>query len=392
MHLVVYGYGVGQDQHDLHVHRCRRIPGDARIASGPSLVKPFLDLALLMTLRRVVREEKIDVVCAHNYEALLVALAAGKRPILYHAHNAMSDELPYYFQRKKLAERFGRWLDRTFPHRADCIVTPHRRLAGHLIVRGCDHTKVRIVPPPVDTNLFEPSVAGRETPPVLYAGNLDGYQNIDLLFAAMRTCAAACGSPAGGRDGRQSRFAGRGGDGHARIRFIAARAGPGLRLRRAARILVGYPIKLMNAMAAGKAIVACESAAYPLTHRYNGLIVPDNDARAFGNALLELMQNQKLRAELGKRARETVIKEYEPGRVAVMLDEILQELMPPRKSMRYASPCPAEKAGADSFRTVTRKKTRGFPIAPEQLGGSLNELASPLQEPLPRATSDRVHP
>lgn len=333
VHLVVYGYGVGQDQHDLHVHRCRRIPGDARIASGPSLVKPFLDLALLMTLRRVVREEKIDVVCAHNYEALLVALAAGKRPILYHAHNAMSDELPYYFQRKKLAERFGRWLDRTFPHRADCIVTPHRRLAGHLIVRGCDHTKVRIVPPPVDTNLFEPSVAGRETPPVLYAGNLDGYQNIDLLFAAMRHVRGSM---------REARLVVATGDkadlqgaevmvmrGFDSLQRVLAQDS----VFAAPRVSwSGYPIKLMNAMAAGKAIVACESAAYPLTHRYNGLIVPDNDARAFGNALLELMQNQKLRAELGKRARETVIKEYEPGRVAVMLDEILQELMHPGKA------------------------------------------------------------
>jgi hypothetical protein len=37
----------------------------------------------------------------------------------------------------------------------------------------------------------------------------------------------------------------------------------------------GYPIKLLNAMAAGKAIVACASAAYPLTHERDGLVVPD---------------------------------------------------------------------------------------------------------------------
>jgi len=335
MHLVVYGYGIGRDTSELKVHRSICPPGLRNTAAGPSLIKPWLDLAMVYTLRRVVRRHKIDVVFAHNYEALLVALAAGTRPIVYHAHNAMSDELPYYFikQLQGIAGSFGRWLDRHFPRRADRIVAPHQRLAGHLIVRGCDHRKTSIVPPPIEAELFMTCVIEKEMPPVLYAGNLDMYQNLGLLFAAMRHVRKA----------------------EPEARLIIATADQDTHLDDAEtmhtpnfdalkKVLAkdcvfalprvswsGYPIKLLNAMAAGNAIVACRSAAYPLTHEHNGLIVPDNDENAFAEALLQLMRNPRLRAELGRNARETIVTQHDPAHVAEQLENIALQLVKPEQ-------------------------------------------------------------
>ena len=76
VHLVVYGYGAGEDDGTLPVHRCRSIPGMRRTLAGPSWGKPLADAALVATLRRVIREQSIDIVHAHNYEGLIVALAA----------------------------------------------------------------------------------------------------------------------------------------------------------------------------------------------------------------------------------------------------------------------------------------------------------------------------
>lgn len=328
VHLVVYGHGLGKDTTGLPIHRCRRIPGDTHTDAGPFLAKPVLDAALVFTLRRVAREARIDLVCAHNYEALLVALAAGVRPILYHAHNAMSDELPYYFRWKSLSAWAGRWLDRSFPRRADRVVVPHRRLAGHLIVRGCPYDKVAIVPPPVDAERFEAVTPTRETPPILYTGNLDAYQNIGLLIEAMglvrkvkpearlvvATAQQVClpGAeivPTPGFDSLKKLLA-------QDSVFAVPRVS-----------WSGYPIKLLNAMAAGKAIVACQSAAYPITHEENGLIVPDNDAQAFSEALLRLMNDHRLRAELGARARETALNEYRPSHVAELLEQVAMEVV-----------------------------------------------------------------
>ncbi len=328
VHLVVYGSGAGVETSGLPVHRCMRLPGDQRTLAGPSLTKPFLDLALVFTLRRVVRQHHIDVVCAHNYEGLLVALLVGKRPIVYYAHNAMSDELPYFFRHKALAAQVGRWLDRTFPRRADRVVVPHRRLAGHLIVRGCDHTKVMVVPPPIDASLFHPSEAHREIPPVLYTGNLDAYQNLELLFAAMKRVRKEL------PDARLRVATAE------QVSFPDAEVVPIPGFDSLQRVLAedsvlavprvswsGYPIKLLNAMAAGKAIVACQSAAYPLTHDFNGLIVPDNDVEAFAQALLRLLRDHRLRANLGNSARATTLLHHRPEAVAMQFEAIAESLL-----------------------------------------------------------------
>jgi glycosyltransferase involved in cell wall biosynthesis len=330
LHLVVYGHGLGSDDSGLTIHRGPHLPFGRRTAAGPSVHKPLLDLALVRTLRRVLREHPADAVCAHNYEALLVALAARARPIVYFAHNALSDELPYYFQQKELAAQVGRWIDRTFPRRADLVVAPHQRLAGHLAVRGCNPDKLVVIPPPMDAQLFLASEIGADMPPVLYAGNLDAYQNLGLLFDAMRLVR------------RQA----------PETRLQVATAQPAADLEEAEIIPVhdfaalvqvlaqdsvfavprvswsGYPIKLLNAMAAGKAIVACESAAYPITAGVNGLVVPDNDPPAFADALLQLLMTPNLRKNLGQRARQTILEHHAPATFAQAFEEAFLQLQP----------------------------------------------------------------
>ncbi len=327
VHLVVYGYGVGADHSGLRIHRAARVPFARKTSAGPSFAKPLQDLTLTARLRRVIRRHHIQVVCAHNYEALLASLVVGKRPLLYFAHNAMSDELPYYFRGAHWAGRLGRWLDRTFPRRADRVLVPHQRLAGHLIVRGCDHRNVALVPPPVDASRFTPCKTAPGVPPILYAGNLDAYQNLGLLFAAMEQV-------------RKVRPDARLMVATAEDVFLPeAELVPVRGFDALPRLLAqdsvyavprvswsGYPIKLLNAMAAGKAIVACHSAAYPLSHEHNGLIVPDHDVDAFAQALLRLMEDAKLRAELGRNARQTILDFHRPEQVGEQLESILVEL------------------------------------------------------------------
>ncbi|MBI2424597.1 MAG: glycosyltransferase family 4 protein [Candidatus Hydrogenedentes bacterium] len=331
--LVTYGYGVGRDRSGLKIHRCRRFPGDRKTAAGPSFAKPFLDLFLVGLLKRVFRQERMDIVYAHNYEALLVALLAGTRPIIYHAHNAMADELPYYFPIHALPQKIGSWLDHTFPRRAGAIVVPHRRLAGHLIVKGCDHTKVTIVPPPVNLKSFFPCTVETKIPPVLYTGNLDAYQNLGLLFAAMEIVQKRIPSveliiatnedadipgatvmPIKGFDSLQQLLAKDHVMAMPRVSWS------------------GYPVKLINGMAAGMAIVACESAAYPLTDGKNGIIVPDDDVEAFAAALVRLLLDHELRRRLGKQARKTIEDEHRPEDVAKKLEAIAIALLEAKRN------------------------------------------------------------
>lgn len=328
VHLVVYSYGQGRDQSGLTIHRCRHIPGEGKTAAGPSLAKPFQDLALAKKLREVVARHRIDAVIAHNYEALLVGLAAGKRPLIYHAHNAMSDELPYYFRWPLWPAKLGRWLDRTFPRRADRVIVPHQRLAGHLVVRGCDHTKISVVPPPLRASDFTPCEVGGGLPPVLYTGNLDAYQNLGLLFASMERVRKrfpearlliATAESAEFPDAEVVSVKGF----DALHRVLAADSV--LALPRVS--WSGYPVKILNAMAAGKAIVACRSAAYPLTDGVDGLVVEDDNPRYFAEALIALMTDAKLRKRLGVAARAKVEQEHQPEVVGEALERIVTEAL-----------------------------------------------------------------
>lgn len=322
-HLITYGHGLGEDTTGLPIHRTPRLPGYTRTAAGPSLSKPLLDLMLARTVRRVVRREHIEAVCAHNYEALLATLVSGVRPIVYLAHNCLADELPHYFRGSRLAGRVGAWLDNHLPRRADAVIAPHERLARYLEARGCP--KVHVVPPPVDAATFTRDPVTDAIPPVLYTGNLDAYQNLGLLRDAMVRL-------------------------HARLpkaRLVVATAGEGafpdaervhapdfnsLRRVLAADAVVaaprvswsGYPIKLLNAMAAGKPVVACESAAWPLRHNETGLVVPDGDAEAFAEALYRLLTQPGLRERLGRNAGAAAARAHAPEYIGLRIAQIIE--------------------------------------------------------------------
>ena len=68
----------------------------------------------------------------------------------------------------------------------------------------------------------------------------------------------------------------------------------------------GFPMKLLNYMAAGKAIVASAGCAKGLRDGVSGRVVPDGDEGAFAAAVVELLSDRAARARLGAAARRAV--------------------------------------------------------------------------------------
>ncbi len=335
VHVVVYGHGGQGDDGGLRIHRGMRIPGARRTEAGPSVMKPFLDLALVARLRRVVAEHRIDVVLAHNYEGLLVALAARTRPIVYQAHNAMADELPHYFRGHRIATRLGAWLDRTFPRRADRVVAPHVALAEYLSACGCTNARLNVLPPACDLDWPEPEPPYGDCTRVIYTGNLDAYQNLGFLHRVMarvreRTPDARLVVATASKR---------------RVRDAEVVPTPDFEALR--RELVpdavvvcprtswsGYPIKLLNAMAAGKAIVACRSAAYPLDHDVTGLVVDDADEAGFADAVVRLLASAESRRRLGTAARQAARTHHAPDAIAERLVAVLVDAVRSHRARR----------------------------------------------------------
>lgn len=331
--LVVYDYGSTEPPPDLPVFRCSSLPFGKRTAAGPSWSKPLRGLALVRTLRRVVGERRADAVIAHNYEGLLVALAARLRPVIYQAHNAMAEELPFYARGRliqALSRRFGSFLDRALPKRADAVIAPHAALAEYLIAAGCPQAKVARIPPPMDAAAWTPGQPAAGPPAILYTGNLDAYQNLGFLRRVMeRVRRAEPDARLTVATSRPEAVAGVfGGEAHAvdTPDFAATQ-----RVLAQDAVVVcprvswsGYPIKLLNAMAAGKPVVACRGAAHPLTDGADGLVVDDNGVNAFAEAVLRLWHDPGLRARLGTAARETVAEHHAPTKVAAQVETVLE--------------------------------------------------------------------
>lgn len=291
VHLVVYGYGSDDDTTGTTIHRCPDLPGMGKTKAGPSFGKPFLDLLMVRTLRNVVREQQIDEVDAHNYEGLMVALAARKRPITYHAHNAMADELPHYFGGATWAKFLGRRLDCMFPKRADAIIAPHDRLKDYLVGCGCRPEKIQVVPPSIDPSPFQKEKRPTEVPTILYAGNLDHYQNLIFLMEVMKQVRTRIPTAELIIATTEERHI----PGTTTVHTPDLESLVDVMCQEAVFVCPrtswsGFPIKLLNAQAAGLPIVCCDSSAHsPIREDENTTVVPDNDEDAFAKAVIKLL-------------------------------------------------------------------------------------------------------
>ncbi|MBM74643.1 MAG: hypothetical protein CMK59_04510 [Proteobacteria bacterium] len=186
--LLCYGYGQDLPDEGYMVHRIPNLGNYRKYRAGPDLTKPILDLMLALRLRKL----SADVIHVHNYEAPLVAMLAHAFrdiPMVYSAHNTMSEELPTYYRSKAArtaAGVLGTVLDRTIPQRADVAIAIRPKSKKILSDLGC--RRVECVPPGIDE--AEISVAlPVNLPPgpwVIYTGNPDGYQDLPVLFEAMK--------------------------------------------------------------------------------------------------------------------------------------------------------------------------------------------------------------
>ena len=75
VHLICYQFGTHHEECNFTIPR---ITSYTRFRAGPSFQKPLLDFMLTLKLWQMVKREKIDIIHAHNYEALLAGFLVRK--------------------------------------------------------------------------------------------------------------------------------------------------------------------------------------------------------------------------------------------------------------------------------------------------------------------------
>jgi glycosyltransferase involved in cell wall biosynthesis len=343
--LVAYHSGRGQPPEGVLVQRIRPLPGQGAARAGPSWRKPLLDLLLAWKLLQVVREWEPDVVHVHNFEGGLAALFVRRLtgvPVVYHVHNAMGLELHTYF-RSRLGRWaggvVGRWVDSHLPRRADYCILLNDRAEAYFRQRGVE--RLQVIPPGID---FEAGDADRvrqqfgDGPLILYSGNLDRYQDLHLLLEAFRLLAAErpdsrlilSTNAEPGLWQAQAEAMGIGGqtvfipsDDFRVVRDLLAAADVAVCPR---RTCLGFPIKLLNYMAAGRAIVASAGSACGLRHLEDGWVVDNGDVAGMAAAIAALLDDPVLARRLGENARRTVLREHTWERAVEAVEQIYQQM------------------------------------------------------------------
>lgn len=299
-------------------------------------LRRLLDNARLAPrLRAAVLRERIEVLHAHNFEGLLASLrvrASTGVPVVFHAHSVLADELPLYAPAASVptraAVRMGSWFDRAFPRLADLVVALSADVASYLVDCGVEPGRIAVVPPGIDRlPPGEPGPPGR-APRAVFTGNLDRYQNIELLLdawaiverrlpgatLAIATHESERRPPRLGADLARVEVVQAGSLGAVRREWSQATVGVSPRASWS-----GFPVKTLNYMAAGLPTVALEASAKGVRDGETGWIVREGSAPALADALCEALDDPRESAARGRRAREAVDEGHAWPRLAERL-------------------------------------------------------------------------
>lgn len=344
VHVVTYPLGDERVAIPYEVHRVGSSRERLDPRPGPSVRKLLrLDPMLVRETKRLLREEPFDVIHAHHYEGLIVALLARRAtrgaPIVFDSHTLLATELPEYRSPvpRSLTRRVGRWIDRTLPPRADHVVAVTDRMRDWFATDGSiPAERVSLIPNGVEYEDFQ-AAARAHTPAtddtfrVTFAGNLAAYQGIPHLLDAFALVHAEnsrarleiiADAPL---DPWRSRIAELG-IADAVDAVSCGYAELPLRLQ-SADVLVnprtdcdGLPQKLLNYMASGRPIVSFAGSAAILEHERTGWIVPDGDVAAMAAAIRRIRQDPARAAALGDAARELVAASHSWTQVAEQIE------------------------------------------------------------------------
>ncbi len=311
-----YGSGQGDDPPGLEVVRVPDVLSSKDLRAGPTLQKPVSDAALAAIYVRAHRERHFDAAIAHNVEATLAAAAVRVLtgvPVIYLAHTLMEHELASFGPEllHDLLNTAGAGIDRVAARSADAVIALCEAARVELSVRT--RAPVRVIPPGLDPT---PDPSGEDQARacaragvkpeafVLYAGNLDRYQNLDELEAAARrvpelpVVVATHAAPPDRASPLRFHFA----ESPDEVRALTFAAGVSVLPRRRRG---GFPIKLLNYMEARRAIVARADVAESLEHDRNAWLLPsDAGASELADALAKLMGDRDRARRLGCAARE----------------------------------------------------------------------------------------
>jgi glycosyltransferase involved in cell wall biosynthesis len=204
VHVATYPMGDPVVVPGLHIHRAMAIPGVRDVPIGFSWKKIVLDLSLALKVWGLIATSRFDVVHAVE-ESVFFALPVARMrgiPVIYDLDSWLSDQMAYGGRVKNEAFLgFLRGMERAALRRCRLAITVSASLSDAVRAMEPGLPVAQIEDSPLDEALRAPdpvrvaalrdsySLGNRRA--IVYTGNLEGYQGIDLLLDAFGLVARA---------------------------------------------------------------------------------------------------------------------------------------------------------------------------------------------------------
>ena len=204
VHLATYPLGEPVSIPGLHIHRAMPIPGLRAVPIGFSWRKIALDASLMLTVWSLIARERFDIVHAIE-ESVFFALPAARFrgiPLIYDMDSSLSDQLSSG-GRLKNGAILGllRRIERATLRRCRLAITVSASLTDAVRsmepgvpvaqIEDCPLDEALRAPDPARVTRLRAQFEIGERRAVVYTGNLESYQGIDLLLDAFALVAAA---------------------------------------------------------------------------------------------------------------------------------------------------------------------------------------------------------
>lgn len=320
-HVDVLTYHEGSDVEipGCQIHRIPNLPGVRNIRPGFSVKKLVCDAAMMVSCLRMLRDTRYDLVHAVE-EAAFMALVVRKLfgiPFIYDMDSSLPDQLMERYP----AMRGASWILRALERAA-----LSNSLGVLAVCKALEELARRAAPETLIATIEDPSLIsattrngeklsetiGRPGPIVLYVGNLEPYQGIDLLLTAFQSVHSANLIMIGGSDSDIQRY-----------RALAKELGIGERTHflgsRPVTALANYlvqadvlvsprvagnntPMKIYSYLDSNRAVLATRLPTHTQVLDDSIAYLADATPEAFGDALCTLLSDDDLRTRLAASA------------------------------------------------------------------------------------------
>lgn len=330
--LVTFHLGADRQRPGLEIHRIRPWPRPARIRPGLSFGKVWCDLFLFFKVIGMLRRKRYDLIHAVEESALMAMLLGPitRTPYIFDMDSSMAAQIVARYRWTRVFGSLLRWVE-TLPMRGAVAVVP---MCEDLAVTARKYCR-GIVEILSDITLLSDDNAPTadedlrlkyklEGPVIMYIGNLEPYQGIDLLLESHREALRARPDAnlviIGGVDADIRRYRERAAELgiSERVHLIGSR--PVGRLgafMSQADILVSprtegtnTPMKIYSYMDSGSAIVATDLPTHTQVLSRDEAALAAPAVEAFSGELARLLGDAAERVRLARNARELVRRKY----------------------------------------------------------------------------------